>query len=134
MLLSEVGAEAEDINDLRGLGTRSPWYALIMLFIMFSLAGVPPFVGFYAKFAVLQAAVDAGYVWVAGVALLFSVIGAFYYLRVVKVMYFDAAEIQTPVVASPPVAAALSINGLAILLIGLFPGWLFALCKDVIVM
>jgi NADH-quinone oxidoreductase subunit N len=131
ILLSEAGVEAENIDDLRGLGTRSPWYALIMLFVMFSLAGIPPLVGFYAKFAVLQAAVDSGFVWVAGVALLFSVIGAYYYLRIIKVMYFDAAEVQTPVIATPSVAVALTVNGVAVLLFGIFPSWLFNLCKAV---
>lgn len=131
LLLSETEGEIEDIDDLRGLAVRSPWYALIMLFVMFSLAGVPPLVGFYAKFAVLKAVIGADFVWIAVVALISSVIGAFYYLRVVKVMYFDAPEAQTPIVAAPAVAIALSINGLAVLLIGIFPGWLFNLCKDV---
>jgi len=131
LLLSESGLEVSDIDDLRGLATRSPWYALIMLFVMFSLAGVPPFVGFYAKFAILKAVVDADLVWLAALALVFSVIGAFYYLRVVKVMYFDAPEVKAPIVPPASVAVALSINGVAVLLIGIFPSWLFALCKAV---
>lgn len=131
LLLTETGVEVEEITDLRGLGTRSPWYALLMLFAMFSLAGIPPLVGFYAKFAVLQAAIDAGYIWPVAVALFFSVVGAFYYLRIVKVMYFEAAEVTLPIVASPVVSAALSINGLALVLMGIFPGWLFSLCRQV---
>src|SRR6185369_3352219 len=90
LLLARTGFEAENLEDFRGLNQRSPWYAFIMLLLMFSMTGVPPTVGFYAKLAVLQAVVNAGYVWLAVVAVLFSLIGAFYYLRLVKLMYFDA--------------------------------------------
>src|SRR5699024_1081477 len=89
LILSRAGFESEEISDFKGLNRRSPWLAFGVLILMFSLAGIPPFVGFYAKLAVLQSVVSAGHVWLAVVAVLFSLIGAFYYLRVVKVMYFD---------------------------------------------
>ena len=92
LLLSRAGFEAENLDDFKGLNQRSPWFAAMMLMLMFSMAGVPLFVGFFAKFSVLQAVVDAGYVWLAVVAVMFSLIGAFYYLRVVKLMYFDRAD------------------------------------------
>lgn len=89
LLVSRAGFEAERIDDFKGLAQRKPWYAFLMMIVMFSMAGVPPTVGFYAKLAVFQAVVAAGYVWLAVVGVLLAVIGAFYYLRVVKVMYFD---------------------------------------------
>src|SRR5207249_207592 len=89
MLLSREGFEADRLDDFKGLNQRSPWYAFMMLLVMFSLAGVPPTVGFYAKFSVIEAAVDVGLVWLAIVAVMASLVGAFYYLRVVKLMYFD---------------------------------------------
>jgi NADH-quinone oxidoreductase subunit N len=90
LLMSRAGFEADQLDDFKGLNKRSPWFAGIMLMFMFSMAGIPFFVGFFAKFSVLQAVVAAGYMWLALVAVLFSLIGAFYYLRVVKLMYFDA--------------------------------------------
>ena len=99
MLLSREGFEADQLDDFKGLNQRSPWWAFMMLLVMFSLAGIPPTVGFYAKFSVIQAAVDAGFVWLAVVAVLASLVGAFYYLRVVKLMYFDDATDTAPIVA-----------------------------------
>ena len=89
MLLSREGFEADQLDDFKGLNQRSPWWAFMMLLVMFSLTGVPPTLGFYAKFAVLEAAVNQGFVWLAVIAVLTSVVGAFYYLRIVKLMYFD---------------------------------------------
>lgn len=131
ILLSHKGFEAEQIDDFAGLGQRSPWYALVMMVIMFSLAGVPPMVGFYAKLAVLQAVVEQGMVWLAVAGVLFSVIGAFYYLRVIKVMYFDAPD--SAVIPTGPAEARtlMSLNGLAVLALGIFPGPLLALCNAV---
>ena len=104
LLLSRAGFEAEKLDDFKGLNQRSPWYAFVMLLLMFSLAGVPPTVGFYAKLAVLQAVVDAATSWLAVVAVLFSLIGAFYYLRVVKLMYFDAPTDTAPIEPRPTCA------------------------------
>lgn len=89
LLMARAGFEAEELSDYKGLNKRSPWFAFIMLMVMFSMAGVPPFIGFFAKFSVLQAVVATGEIWLAVVAVIFSLIGAFYYLRVVKLMYFD---------------------------------------------
>jgi NADH-quinone oxidoreductase subunit N len=136
MLLSRQGHEAERIEDFRGLGRRSPWYAGVMAIFMFSLAGIPPTVGFYAKLAVLQALVStnvAGYIWLAAIAVVLSLLGAYYYLRVVKVMYFDDPVDERPIVASFDVRAVLSANGAAILLLGILPGGLMALCVRAIV-
>src|SRR3546814_13433962 len=93
MLLARAGFEADNIDDFKGLNQRSPWFAVIMMILMFSLAGVPPVVGFYAKLSVLQAVLSTGQVWLAVFAVVFSLIGAYYYLRVVRVMYFDYPEI-----------------------------------------
>jgi NADH-quinone oxidoreductase subunit N len=140
LLMSSKGFEAEEINDYRGLAKRSPWFALMMMILMFSMAGVPPTVGFYAKLAVLQQVVTADMVWLAVAAVAFSVIGAFYYLRVIKVIYFDKvdsdAEISSPL-ASPkfelePVGLTLSLNALVVLALGLFPGQLMVLCQSAI--
>jgi len=121
MLLSRAGFEAENIEDFKGLNKRSPWFTAIMMILMFSMAGVPFFVGFFAKFAVLQAVVAAGHIWLAVFAVLFSLVGAFYYLRVVKVMYFDAPTDLAPLEAPRDMRILLSINGLAVALIGLLP-------------
>ncbi|MBM3391548.1 MAG: NADH-quinone oxidoreductase subunit NuoN [Betaproteobacteria bacterium] len=121
MLLSRAGFEAENIEDFKGLNKRSPWFAAIMMILMFSMAGMPFFVGFFAKFAVLQAVVFAGHVWLAVFAVLFSLVGAFYYLRVVKVMYFDAPTDLAPLEAPRDMRILLSINGLAVALLGLLP-------------
>ena len=135
MLLSRQGFESENIDDLKGLARRSPWYAGVMAVFMFSLAGLPPTVGFYAKFSVLQAIVStnvAGYIVLAVAAVVFSLIGAFYYLRLVKVMYFDEPTDTAPIVASGEVRALLSLNGAAVLIFGLLPGGLMAVCVDAI--
>ncbi len=128
MLLSREGFEADRIDDFRGLNQRSPWWAFVMLLVMFSLAGIPPTLGFYAKFAVIEAAVGAGFIWLAVVAVLASLVGAFYYLRIVKVMYFDDAVDTAPVVARGDNRALLSANGLALLLLGVLPQPLMELC------
>jgi NADH-quinone oxidoreductase subunit N len=128
LLLTRQGFEADNLDDFRGLNERSPWFAFMMLLVIFSMAGVPPTVGFYAKLSVLQAVVQVDMVWLAIVAVLFSVVGAFYYLRVVKLMYFDEVEDRSPLQAAPDLRLALSVNALAILVLGLFPGGLMALC------
>ena len=128
LLLARDGFEAEELDDYKGLNQRSPWYAALMLLLMFSMAGVPPVVGFYAKLSVLWAVVEAGFVWLAVVAVLFSLIGAFYYLRIVKLMYFDAPQDRALLSADLPMRIVLSLNGLAVLGFGLFPGVLMAAC------
>ena len=128
LLMARKGFEAENLDDFRGLNTRNPWYAWITLIIMFSLAGVPPTVGFYAKFAVLQAVVAANMVWLAVVAVLFSLIGAFYYLRMVKIMFMEEPTDPSPIMADTGARALLSVNGFALLALGLAPGGLMALC------
>ena len=139
LYLSAKGVECENLEDLKGLNQRSPWTAFIMLVVMFSLAGVPPTAGFYAKFAVISAAVNAGQIWLAVVAVLLSLIGAFYYLRVVKLMYFDetgespadaarSAGMDQALAANGEMRVLLSINGLALLVIGILPQPLLALC------
>ncbi|MEO6277816.1 NADH-quinone oxidoreductase subunit NuoN [Roseateles sp.] len=132
ILLSRQGHEAEEIKDLAGLFKRSPWFALVMALFMFSLAGLPPTVGFYAKLAVLQALVSTGlpfYLWLAGFAVVVSLIGAFYYLRVVKVMFFDEPTDMAPLAAPADVRFVMTLNGAAVLVFGLLPGGLLELCK-----
>jgi len=135
LLLSREGFESEEIDDLAGLNQRSPLYASVMAAGMFSLAGVPTLVGFYAKLTVLQALLAAGdgvYLWLAVFAVLMSLVGAFYYLRVIKVMYFDAPT-QTAAISAPlELRAVLSLNGALLLVLGLFPGALLALCAQAI--
>lgn len=128
MLLSRVGFEADTLNDFKGLNQRSPWLAFMMLLLMFSMAGVPPTVGFYAKFSVLNAVVQAGHIWLAVVAVLFSLIGAFYYLRIVKLMYFDAPESHEPITVGQDSALLISVNGLGVLMLGFLPGSLMSVC------
>ena len=129
MILARAGFEAEEIDDFRGLAQRSPWYAGMMALSMFSLAGIPPLFGFFAKLLVLKAAIDAGYMWLAIVAIVFAIVGIFYYLRVVKVMYFDKA--RDDVLALPddrPLRWVMSLNGLALLVMGVAWGPLFDWC------
>jgi NADH-quinone oxidoreductase subunit N len=133
LFLSRKGFECENLDDLKGLNKRSPWYAFVVLVIMFSLAGVPPTVGFYAKLAVLSAAVNAGQIWLAVVAVVFSLVGAYYYLRIVKLMYFD--EPKDDAAAAPAfdtqsfgARLLLSANGIALLVLGLLPQGLMSLC------
>jgi len=128
LLMSRAGFEADELDDYKGLNKRSPWFAAIMMMIMFSMAGVPFFVGFFAKFSVLQAVVAGGYFWLAIVAVLFSLIGAFYYLRVVKLMYFDAPTDETPIVAPLDMRILISANGLAVAVLGIFPQMIMSLC------
>ena len=128
MLLSRSGFEAENIDDFKGLNQKSPWFAAVMMILMLSLAGVPPMVGFYAKLAVLQAVLAAGQVWLAIVAVLFSLVGAYYYLRVVKVMYFDEPVDTAPLEVPGEMRLAMSANGLAIVALGILPGPLMAAC------
>ena len=127
LLMSSAGVDGERLDDFKGLNKRNPWFAGIMLMLMFSMAGVPFFIGFFAKFSVLQAVVAAGYTWLAIVAVLFSLIGAFYYLRVVKLMYFDAPEDETPLVAPLDLRVLISVNGLAVAVLGLFPEFIMKL-------
>jgi NADH-quinone oxidoreductase subunit N len=136
LLLAREGFESEEIADLAGLNQRSPLYAGVMAACMFSLAGVPPLVGFYAKLSVLQALIasgQAGAIVLAVFAVMMSLIGAFYYLRVVKVMYFDAPITATTVSAGTDVRVVLSLNGALILILGILPGGLMALCAKAIV-
>ena len=136
MLLARQGFESEEITDLSGLNQRSPLYAGVMAICLFSMAGIPPMVGFYAKLSVLQSLLASGqgfYLGLAIFAVIMSLIGAFYYLRVVKVMYFDEPVTATTVSASLDVRLVLSTNGLLVLLLGIFPGALMALCADSIV-
>jgi NADH-quinone oxidoreductase subunit N len=137
LLLARDGCEAEEISDLAGLNQRSPWYAFVMLLLMFSLAGIPPTVGFYAKLVVLQAllgsGMSTGMVWLAVIAVLLSLVGAFYYLRVVKTMYFDAPVDTAPIVATQDMRAALSVNGAMVIVLGIVPQYLLALCANAMV-
>ncbi|SUA65177.1 NADH-quinone oxidoreductase subunit NuoN [Oligella urethralis] len=134
LILSRAGFESEEIADFKGLNRRSPWLAFGVLILMFSLAGIPPLVGFYAKLAVLQATVNAGHIWLAVLAVLLSLIGAFYYLRVVKVMYFDEPAADAPALSAPMTfrEGILSVNNLLIIVLGILPGGLMALCVQVI--
>ncbi|MCD9473054.1 NADH:ubiquinone oxidoreductase subunit N, partial [Photobacterium phosphoreum] len=133
LLLSRRGFECEEIADLKGLNRRNPVLAGVLLVSMFSLTGIPPMAGFYAKLAVLQALVGAGYLWIAVVAVMFSLIGAFYYLRVVKMAYFDEPEGDLVQINNGAVTSGLmSVNGLLIIGLGILPGGLMALCVSVI--
>ena len=135
MLLARQGFESEEITDLAGLNQRSPLYAGVMAICLFSMAGIPPMVGFYAKLSVLQSLIVSGqsfYIGLAIFAVIMSLIGAFYYLRVVKVMYFDEPVTATTVSADTDVRVVLSVNGLLVLVLGIMPGALMALCADAI--
>ncbi|MET3430582.1 NADH-quinone oxidoreductase subunit N [Herbaspirillum seropedicae] len=133
ILLSRSGFEADTLDDFKGLNQRSPWFAAVMMIMMFSLAGIPPLVGFYAKLSVLQAAMATGQIWLPVLAVIFSLIGAFYYIRVVKVMYFDEPADNSKIVATPEMRVVLSLNGIAALAIGLWPGHLMDACTNAIV-
>lgn len=130
ILLSARGVEAEKLDDFKGLNQRDSWYAAIMAMVMFSMAGVPVFVGFFAKWLVIKAALDAGLVWLAILAVVFSVIGAFYYLRVVKLMYFDDPVTEAVIDAPVDFRAAISVNGIMMLGLGIFSGSLIAVCMS----
>ncbi|MGH8264490.1 MAG: NADH-quinone oxidoreductase subunit NuoN [Steroidobacterales bacterium] len=128
LLMSDRGFEADNIDDFKGLNDKSPWFALMMLIFMFSTAGVPPFVGFFAKLYVIQAVLHIEMTWLAVAAVLFSVIGAFYYLRIIKVMYFDKAGDENVINANLGFKILLSANAIAVLLLGLFNGRLLDVC------
>ncbi len=128
MLLARKDFEAETLDNFKGLNQRSPVFAFVMMIIMFSLAGIPPMVGFYAKLAVLEATMNVGLTWLAVLAVLSSLVGAFYYLRIVKLMYFDAPTGASPIVADNLKRALLAFNGLAVLVLGIVPGPLMNAC------
>ena len=128
IMLSARGVEAEKLDDFKGLNQRDSWYAAIMAMVMFSMAGVPVFVGFFAKWLVIKAALDAGLLWLAIVAVVFSVVGAFYYIRVVKLMYFDEPVTEAPIEAPVDFRAAISVNGIMMLGLGIFSSSLIAIC------
>jgi NADH-quinone oxidoreductase subunit N len=130
VLLSRQGFEADTLDDFKGLNARSPWFAGMMAIFMFSLAGVPPFIGFYAKLGVIQAVLGVGYLWIAVVAVLFSVVGAYYYLRILKLMYFDEAVDLELLDGSGLMRTMLSLNALLALGLGLVPASLLVLCKQ----
>jgi len=132
ILLSRQGFEAESLADFKGLNSRSPWFALMMLFFMFGMAGVPPWVGFFAKLTVINAVLEAGFTGIAVLMVLASVIGAYYYLRVVWYMYFEEPEDKSVFQADLDMRAVLSLNGLAVLALGVVPGWLLGLCAAVL--
>ncbi|WP_255580942.1 NADH-quinone oxidoreductase subunit NuoN [Caballeronia sp. dw_276] len=132
MLLARKDFEAETLDDFKGLNQRSPVFAFVMMIMMFSLAGIPPMVGFYAKLAVLEATMNAGLTWLAVLAVLSSLVGAFYYLRIVKLMYFDAPTDASPIVADNLKRALLAFNGLAVLVLGIVPGPLMNACLTAI--
>ena len=132
MALSRAGFEAENLDDFKGLNRKSKWYAFVMLVLMFSLTGLPPTVGFFAKLAVLQAVLEAGYTWLVVVAVLLSVIGAFYYLRIVKLMYMDEPVGEITIDPRADTRWVLSITALATLALGILPGPLMDLCMRAI--
>ncbi len=132
IVMSRRGYEAENLTDFNGLNARSPWFALMMMFLMFSMAGVPPFVGFFAKLNVISAVLAAGYPGLAVLMVLASVVGAYYYLKVIWYMYFEEAEDKAVLQASTDTRFVLSLNSLAVLVLGIVPGWLMALCIDVL--
>ncbi|MFQ5635282.1 MAG: NADH-quinone oxidoreductase subunit N, partial [Gammaproteobacteria bacterium] len=131
ILMSRRGFDAELLDDFKGLNQRSPWFAAMMLLVMISMIGVPPLAGFYAKWWVLAALLDAGQAWLAIIGVVFSVIGAFYYLRVIKLMYFDEPDESLELTASLDMRLVLSANALLILLLGIFPDRLIAACAQV---
>jgi NADH-quinone oxidoreductase subunit N len=132
ILLSRTGFEAETLDDMKGLNQRNPWYAFLMLLLMFSLAGIPPTAGFYAKLVVIQSLIDSNLLWLAVLAVLLSVIGAYYYLRIVKLMYFDSPQDQAPIQVGMDLKVLISANGLAMVLMTPWIGSLMALCQTAI--
>lgn len=127
-LLSRSGIEAEEISDFRGLNARNPWLALLFLLLLFSMAGIPPTVGFFAKLTLIQALVGAHMEWLACFALIFAIIGSFYYIRVVKTMYFEKPTDLSAIVVAKDANLALSINAFALLVLGVFPSWIISFC------
>jgi NADH-quinone oxidoreductase subunit N len=132
MLLARRDFEAETLDDFKGLNQRSPVFAFVMMVMMFSLAGIPPTVGFYAKLAVLEATMNAGLTWLTVLAVVTSLFGAFYYLRVVKLMYFDAPQDTAPINADACSRTLLALNGVALLVLGIVPGPLMTVCLQAI--
>ena len=132
ILLSRRGYDAENLSDFKGLNARSPWFALMMMFLMFSMAGVPPFVGFFAKLNVISAVVDSGFTGLAVLMVLASVVGAYYYLRVIWYMYFEDAEDKAMLQASTDMRVVLSLNSVAVLALGIVPGWLLVRCIQIL--
>ena len=128
LYMARTGFEAEELDDYRGLNQRSPWFAFMMLILRFSMAGVPVFVGFFAKWMVIRAALDAGLMWLAVIAVVFSVVGSFYYLRVVKLMYFDEPVTEADIEAPVDFRAAISLNGILMIGLGIFSSSLIAVC------
>lgn len=132
-LLSKNGIELDQLEDYRGLNARNPWLAFMMLLLMFSMAGIPPTVGFFAKLGLLEALVQAHYVWLAALALLFAIIGAYYYLRIVMLMYFeeprDLVLMNRDIKVAPGIMTAVTLNGVAALVLGLLPSSLIDLCR-----
>ncbi len=133
ILLSRRGYDAELLTDFKGLNTRSPWFALMMLFLMFSLAGVPPFVGFFGKLNVISVVLDSGYPGLAVLMVLATVVGAYYYLKVIWYMYFEESEDKAVLQAGTDTKFVLSVNSIAVLALGIVPGWLLALCVQILV-
>ena len=131
VLMSQRGIEAENIEDFRGLNKRNPWFAFMFMIILLSMAGIPPTAGFFAKLMIIQALVSANYITMATIAMLLAIIGAFYYIRVIKVMYFDEPTESTALSFSMTNRVAMTANGLALLALGLFPAALFNLCRMV---
>lgn len=130
ILMSRAGFEAEELDDFKGLNKRSPWYALMVMFLMFSMAGVPPFLGFWAKLAVIQAVISVELYSIAIVAVVFSVIGAYYYLRVIKLVYFDQPEETASLKPDMDLRLVFSGNALLVLFLGLYPNALMELCRN----
>ena len=128
ILLGRKGFEADELDDYKGLAEKNPWFAFIMLIFMFSMAGIPPFIGFWAKLYVLKDVIQSDLLWLAVFAVFFSIIGAYYYLRVIKLIYFDKPDSLTAIKGSQAYRFIMSINGLLIVLLGLFPGYLMSLC------
>ena len=129
LLISKAGYEAEEISDFRGLNSRNPWLAFMLLVIMFSLAGIPPTVGFFAKLGVLEALIQVHNIWLPSIALLFAVIGSYYYIAVIKVMYFEEPEVHDHITIPLNMRIAISFNGLILLGYGLFPSSIIQLCR-----
>ena len=132
IIMSRRGYDAELLTDFKGLNQRSPWFALMMLFLMFSMAGVPPFVGFLSKLYVISAVLDIGGTGLAVLMVLASVIGAYYYLRVIWYMYFEEGEDKAVLQASMDTRLVLSLNSVAVLALGVVPGWLLAMCVAIL--
>ncbi len=130
LLMARQGFEADKISDFKGLNARSPWFAGMMAILMFSLAGLPPFIGFWAKLGVVQSVLHVNLIWLAVVAVLFSVVGAFFYLRVIKVMYFDDPVDISDLGGSWLMRAVLSVNALAVLVVGIVPSALLQVCQQ----